>query len=782
MQIHNALLINGTRDTTITAQHLSHQTTPLPTFARNIIYTVVQPPKYGQISVTGHGAPAIARASDSFTQQDIDKNLIVYQTHRTSFSSFVDVFEFIVSVAECEDVSSAIKMVYNPPAELVGSLSYQSREELRLLEGDRANLTRLNFQVAFNKFDHLVFSVSTAPKHGRLCQLPLGVGTATAAMTTEDMQTVQSFTLQQLYLNDIFYCHDDTETTADRIDFLVLSDEPTDFQFVCSVLVAIQPVNDNGPTRLSADDAVFHVVRNRTRILSAIELRYTDPDEPVERTSHIRYTKVLASNGDFYVNSGLADTFTQTDIDEGHVLFRHWGDEDNGTAEFQVSDGHFVEPGSLTISAAEPFITIGQRNASIVQEGRHIVLQLTDLAIETNVNAIAEEIEYQVLGDPNYGVLKVQPQPQQPPNHVVGGAAAAVAGTAATSVKNFTQADVRDGRLVYWNTAVASMDRIRYRVSTRGGISAESEILVRIYPSAYWDLLLIRMNQTLYVEESTSVKISRKILEIVHPNISPGDITYLVRTSPQHGYLEIQSITSDDEYNCKVFDQSTINAEKMFYIQAGVNQSSDHFVFDVTNGITWLRGLQLKIVIIPESMYVMTRNITVEEGGAVRLEPADMLPYAEYYQGKILEYKILAQPQYGQLKAGKSKVNRFTFKQLESGQVQYVHDGSENGTDVIRFMAIARNKDSVPFDLWLDVTQVNDEMPHVLTNTGLQTWVGGSTVIRSSDLSEYEYGIRNVYEGFSNELPFYSGTRFRHARRAARLQHLPHCGRFALPA
>lgn len=103
-------------------------------------------------------------------------------------------------------------------------------------------------------------------------------------------------------------------------------------------------------------------------------------------------------------------------------------------------------------------------------------------------------------------------------------------------------------------------------------------------------------------------------LQIVHPNISPGDITYLVTTSPQHGYLEIQSITSDDEYNCKVFDQSTINSEKMFYIQAGVNQSSDYFVFDVTNGITWLRNLVLKIVIIPENLYIRSMNITVEEG------------------------------------------------------------------------------------------------------------------------------------------------------------------------
>lgn len=52
----------------------------------------------------------------------------------------------------------------------------------------------------------------------------------------------------------------------------------------------------------------------------------------------------------------------------------------------------------------------------------------------------------------------------------------------------------------------------------------------------------------------------------------------------------------------------------MFYIQAGVNQSSDYFMFDVTNGIYWLRDLILKIVIIPENLYIKTHKLIVEEG------------------------------------------------------------------------------------------------------------------------------------------------------------------------
>lgn len=39
--------------------------------------------------------------------------------------------------------------------------------------------------------------------------------------------------------------------------------------------------------------------------------------------------------------------------------------------------------------------------------------------------------------------------------------------------------------------------------------------MIRIYPPAYWDLLQIRRNKTLYVEESTSVMISRDILEVI---------------------------------------------------------------------------------------------------------------------------------------------------------------------------------------------------------------------------------------------------------------------------
>lgn len=114
----------------------------------------------------------------------------------------------------------------------------------------------------------------------------------------------------------------------------------------------------------------------------------------------------------------------------------------------------------------------------------------------------------------------------------------------------------------------------------------------------------------------------------------------------------------------------------------------------------------------------------------------DISAYAEYYKGKILEYKVLKHPNNGFLMVGKSQVNRFTQKQLESGVVQYVHDGSENSSDIVTLIAHTRTAESPKFDLLIVIIPVNDEAPIILTNTGLQVWNGGKYIIKNTDLSK----------------------------------------------
>lgn len=721
INIQNNLVIqDGSEEVVIRSDALFHQTTPVATFSRNIIYVVVRPPKYGVIFVEGY--PEFAKEMDSFTQQDIDRNLIKFKTYYKSYSGFVDTFEFMVSAPECEDVQGTITIVNHPPKELSESLSYQSKERIFVNEGRAALITPNHFEVNFDRFKVLLtFNISQQPRHGAICNYD---------EKNAQVNIIHWFTYDDLMNRAVYYCHDDTETPNDSFNILIMADHATNFQYITEVVVDIQLRNDNEPYHYHPK--VFHVVQNEGKVMSSEDLLYLDHDTNTT-ASQIVYSNVEVPNGDITKYGIPVTKFSQEELNNRTLLFKHHGAV-YGKISFTVSDGQFDVPGVLEVQASEPFLRVRESNASVVQEGRYIHINNEDLGIDTNLNTEPEDVEYKILEGPNYGVLRLQTVFNPNTSSII-----IPKSSSNSSTKMFSQLDVNKERLIYWNTDVASMDKIRYRVATKG-IWTEGELLIRIYPAAYWEVLQIRRNQTLYVEESTSVIISRDILEIIHPKISPGDITYLVTTSPQHGYLEIQSLTLDDEYNTKVFDQSTINAEKMFYIQAGVNQSSDHFIFDVTNGITWLRDLMLKIVIIPENIFIQTGVVYVDEGENATIRPSDMVPFSEYYFGKILEYKVIKAAQFGFIKSGKSsKVNRFTQKQLESGVIQYYHNGSENSSDVVKLIAIARNKESIPFDLHISVIPVNDELPVVVTNTGLQMWIGGRSHIRSTDLMAQDY-------------------------------------------
>lgn len=83
-----------------------------------------------------------------------------------------------------------------------------------------------------------------------------------------------------------------------------------------------------------------------------------------------------------------------------------------------------------------------------------------------------------------------------------------------------------------------------------------------------------------------------------------------------------------------IFDQSVINDGRLHYIQSISNQSSDSFTFDVTNGINQLSGLAFHFTILPKTLYIETREVTVTEGKSVTLLPSHLHVITTYYEDK----------------------------------------------------------------------------------------------------------------------------------------------------
>ena len=98
-----------------------------------------------------------------------------------------------------------------------------------------------------------------------------------------------------------------------------------------------------------------------------------------------------------------------------------------------------------------------------------------------------------------------------------------------------------------------------------------------------------------------------------------------------------------------VFDQKIINEGRLHYIQSISNQSSDSFIFDVTNGISSLDDLVFHLTILPKNIYMETRDLVVTEGKDVTLEPSNVHVITDYFVDKINDYLIVDPPTGGRL-------------------------------------------------------------------------------------------------------------------------------------
>lgn len=164
----------------------------------------------------------------------------------------------------------------------------------------------------------------------------------------------------------------------------------------------------------------------------------------------------------------------------------------------------------------------------------------------------------------------------------------------------------------------------------------------------------------------------------MHPQIEPSNIVYKVVEGPHHGWLEIvnsRGTVELENYNeepvhTKVFDQFVINANRLVYVQSGVNRTRDKIRMDVTNGIVWLRDVEISIIIIPEHFYVSVANLTVVEGEAVSLKPELFKTETEYYRGKVVSYKVIHEPKYGKIVLGDQGLNLLPVLKLNSGNIQ----------------------------------------------------------------------------------------------------------------
>nr|XP_003707909.1 PREDICTED: chondroitin sulfate proteoglycan 4 isoform X2 [Megachile rotundata]XP_012151709.1 PREDICTED: chondroitin sulfate proteoglycan 4 isoform X2 [Megachile rotundata]XP_012151710.1 PREDICTED: chondroitin sulfate proteoglycan 4 isoform X2 [Megachile rotundata]XP_012151712.1 PREDICTED: chondroitin sulfate proteoglycan 4 isoform X2 [Megachile rotundata]XP_012151713.1 PREDICTED: chondroitin sulfate proteoglycan 4 isoform X2 [Megachile rotundata]XP_012151714.1 PREDICTED: chondroitin sulfate len=691
----------------ITGKNLKYQTNPLITASNKIIFTMLTGPRYGNLFLSNRRLGI----TDTFTQEDVDSGKLRYRLYKRAYSTILDEFGFKVSAPQCIDLHSSLKFRHYLGK---NAKPLDNVETLTVNEGSKALVRILHTNPKDYGVASLVYNLTMKPRHGWL--------TVTNDSRSYTRNDTDHFTSEELLSQRVYYVHDDSETREDSFQYMAIASDSVDFMYVGLFRVNVSMKNDNAPERTV--NKVFHVVSNGERLLTNKDLAYADKDVDT-KPSELIYARRDKQKYRLYRVSNLTmqiHEFSQQEIDDGRILFKHQGEE-NGKFEFGVTDGYFYVTGVLEIQAGAPYVMLKENNGSVVQFNRSIALRPDQLGVETNVYVSDKDIRYTILKKPKHGQLLVHGKE--------------------TNV--FVQENLRDGIVLYKHLGGSlAKDDFEFRVSVKGA-ETEGVFPVKVYPESYWQPLIVQNNKTIFVEEATSVLLSRKSLEIMHPKIPESEIVYLVKEWPQNGYLELQihdehSEETRDDYignAVKSFSQAHVNEARVFYVQYVINQTNDKFVFDVTNGITWLRDLSVNFVIVPDKLYVEAKSLVVTEGKSAFLDESNYSILTPYYSGKVTDYRVIEKPKHGTIldTTKNSQAKKFSQKHLTAGIISYKHNGDESSKDSFKMVLVAGDKISEPFDVWVIVQPVNDELPVLVNKTGLTVWQGGSIVLTSDSLA-----------------------------------------------
>lgn len=385
------LNLNSSEEATLTPHNVGYLTEPVQLPPHSITYLIIRDPTYGYL----YFADSRYRLGyyDIFTQEDIISRNVKYRLHRKSYSPISDIILFSVIAPGCRNVTGNVSVLHQPSNETLARV-HTVIERLQVEEGGRTNIAVTHLNIHSDSITDLFFNVTTPPKHGIL----------QVVKDNKERNKTNYFTLNELTSNELYYIHDDSETRTDEFEFMALSREEENFQYVETIHIDVILKNDNTPVR--EIDKEFYIVVGGQKLLTSDDLKYVDPDIDTKPTDIVYTYKDLHSGGIYSAKNTSVELlkFTQNDLDKNLVLFKH-----NGTAHFKiniwVTDGSNFVKGVLEVKASAPFISVYNHRKLYVKHGAIATIKSDHLSYMTNLYATDEDVIYEITSKPKFGKI-----------------------------------------------------------------------------------------------------------------------------------------------------------------------------------------------------------------------------------------------------------------------------------------------------------------------------------------------------------------------------------------
>ena len=353
-------------------------------------------------------------------------------------------------------------------------------------------------------------------------------------------------------------------------------------------------VTENNPPVTDINTGIAGVAEGSVTTIDATLLRTTDTDN---KTSEIVYRLAsLPTSGSVELDGkalGLFGSFTQADVDNNLVTFKHAGGEDFiDDFRFTVSDGTnvttFEETFTIDVTPINDAPTIAAKGSPFLKEGDSLTIDKTYITLN-DVDGSGEKkdkatfstvnnLTFKVTDLPDYGTLKVDQ----------GSGFVEV-----TTDTIITQAQLNDGKLRYDHDGDEQFKdsfKVRANDNTTAANNLSGEATINLAIASLNDDPEFDSKQTLTVAEGGTGAIGGTDAK------TNGD-PYLLYTDPDNSTIQRQyRITDATDFGTlflngkalsvnSVFTQADLDAgNRITYIHDGSENHLDGFDFKVSDG------------------------------------------------------------------------------------------------------------------------------------------------------------------------------------------------------
>ncbi|XP_055084970.1 FRAS1-related extracellular matrix protein 1a isoform X2 [Periophthalmus magnuspinnatus] len=739
-----------------------------------ILFNITRPPHAGELmKIPGPGVTGYPVSH--FLQKDLSQSLVYYR-HR-GHEVFDDSFEVVLSdfhdppnLSEPQVVMVHVERVPNqPPKEVPGTsrclvvketdVVHITRQQLHFIDQDSSD-SELTFTVTtppfytgpHNSVDAgRLFLVDSIPKFTKDANAPvlrLFTQHAVNFMKVAYMPPIVDIGPYPQYIQFILSVTNHLGKTVTGICFnvtiLPLDNQPP------QVVTATLSVDEGGESWLGPEHVMLSDIDSKIEALT-LKLQ-KDPQH-----GFLQLSGTPLKPG---------QSFSLQDLKNIKIRYIHDGSETlEDSIELIATDGtnpvSFVLPVKVTpINDEVPVLAAGLKPLLSCAEGEEAVIT-AEYIYATDIDSDNSSLAFLIARQPYHGVVL----------------------RSGVVVDRFTQADITAGIITYKHTGLEigltpRQDTITFVISDGetessmccGGRSRSSgSSLIRDSLPVY-DLHItvfpvdnqppaLTTGGIFVVDEGGTASISASHLKASDEDTPLDELVVSLVSSPQFGYIEnVLPSPGFEKSNMGIsiasFLYKDIITGHVNYVQSRherMEPTADQFMLSVSDGKHTSAHVPFYIIINPtndEAPEFMAFNITVTEGEMKPLDLSVLNAVDMDVPKNSLQFSVVSPPLHGNIMQHfsdraahgrgdtyhsypQTQVFDFTMAELTNGlELMYMHDDSENMEDSFTIQ-LTDGKHKLQRQVMVKVLPVNDQMPQVIRNNGLEVEAGETRLISS---------------------------------------------------